>query len=116
MKQKRDYLEYLNDIHDAINKGISFIENMTFEAFAKDEKTQYAVIRAIEVVGEASKKIPTEIKNQSSEIPWKNISGMRDMLIHDYFGVNISVVWETANKDFPELIDKIYKLIQNYKQ
>ena len=103
-------------MNDALDKGMSFIKRMTFEEFSKDERTQFAVIRAIEVIGEASKKIPAEIKNQSSEIPWKNISGMRDMLIHDYFGVNISVVWETANRDFPELKDKIYKLIQDYKQ
>ncbi len=114
MKPKRDFLEYLNDILDAINKGIAFTENMTFEVFAKDEKTQFAVIRAIEVVGEASKKITNEIKNQSGEIPWKNIGGMRDMLIHDYFGVNINVVWETVSKDFPELKNKISKLIRDF--
>jgi uncharacterized protein with HEPN domain len=112
MKNQRDYTDYLNDIYESINKGIAFIEGMSFEDFSKDEKTQFAMIRVIEIIGEASKKIPTDIKNQSKEIPWREIGGMRDLLIHDYFGVNIQVVWETAKKDLPELKDKIQKLIQ----
>lgn len=76
MKNKRDYLDYLNDIYDSINKGIAFINEMSYEDFSKDEKTQFTLIRVIEVTGEASNKIPAEIKTQSQEIPWREISGM----------------------------------------
>lgn len=89
---------------------------MSIDDFSKYEKTQFAVIRVIDIIGEASKKIPCEIKAQSQEIPWQEISGMRDLLIHDYFGVNIQVVWETAKNDLPELRDKIKKLIQDFRK
>lgn len=85
---------------ETIEKGISFTHGISLSEFSEDDKTQFAVIRAIEIIGEASKKVPKEIKAQYSEIPWKDISGMRDKLIHDYFGVNIEVVWKTVDEDF----------------
>ncbi len=113
MKPKRQHIDYLNDIFDTINKGLSFVENMTYEEFCNDDKTQFALIRALEIIGEASKKIPSEIKSEYSAIPWLEMMGMRDILIHDYFGVNIKVIWETAKKDLPDLKEKIRKLVEN---
>lgn len=92
MKKGRTQLDYLFDIEEAINKGLSFLEGMSYIEFASDEKTQYALIRAIEVIGEASKKVSDEVKTNFSFVPWKEISGMRDKLIHDYFGVDEEVL------------------------
>lgn len=71
-----------------------------------------AVIRSLEVIGEASKKIPGDIKKEYSIVPWKSISGMRDKLIHEYFGIDTSILWETIKKRIPELADNLKKIYQ----
>ena len=103
MNKDRDFVIYLQDMLESTVKGISFIENMSYQDFSSDEKTQYAIIRAIEVIGEASTKIPKEIKSKFSQIPWREVSRMHNKLIHDYFGVNLEVVWKTGQEDLPTL-------------
>jgi len=76
---------------------------MSYEDSKGDKKTSYAVIRCLEIVGEAVKKIPTNIREQYSEIPWKEIGGMRDKLIHEYFGVDIGTIWDTIHEDLSPL-------------
>ncbi len=105
-----DFIVYIDDMLDAVKKGISFVEDISFPEFKVDDKTQFAVIRAIEIIGEASKKIPTEIKKQYREIPWKEIGGMRDKLIHDYFGVDIEVVGKTVEEDLHSLKPLLVKM------
>lgn len=82
---------------------------MRFEGFQQDEKTVFAVIRALEIIGEAAKNISEDMKAQHPEIPWRNVAGMRDKLIHEYFGVNNKVVWDTLQEDLPGLKEKIQK-------
>ncbi|GJQ61114.1 MAG: DUF86 domain-containing protein [Melioribacteraceae bacterium] len=115
MKRGRTHLDYLYDIEEAIQKGLSFIDGMSYTDFAADEKTQYALIRAIEVIGEASKKVSDEVKANFSFVPWKEMSGMRDKLIHDYFGVDEEVVWNTATQDLPELKKYINEILDSIK-
>ena len=80
---------------------------MTLEQFFADEKTAFAVMRALEIIGEATKNIPQSIKENYPDIPWKEMAGIRDKLIHDYFGVDLEVVWNTATEDLFELKEKV---------
>ena len=91
----RDFGDYLKDILDAIDETADFTEGMTFEVFAKDRKTINAVLRSLEVLGEAAKSIPDELRNKAPGVPWKYMAGMRDKLIHEYFGVDLSEVKRT---------------------
>jgi uncharacterized protein with HEPN domain len=97
-EQRRIVIDYINDILESIINIKTFLKDIDFPAFQKDIKTQYAVIRALEIIGEASKKVPKEVKENSSWIPWRFMVGMRDKLIHDYFGVDIEVVWSQQQK------------------
>lgn len=103
MTPRRVYLDYLQDIADAADKIAQFIAGMSYAQFVKDTKTSYAVIRALEVIGEAAKQVPSSIKADYPKVPWREIAGIRDKLIHDYFGVNLEVVWKTAIEDVPNL-------------
>ena len=103
MRPERTYKDYLADMLDAISKARRFVEGMTFEEFSADDRTSFAVVRALEIIGEAAKKLPPDIRARQPQIPWREVGGMRDKLSHDYFGVNLAVVWETLANDLPSL-------------
>ena len=114
--EERDPVDFLRDILDSINKIDSFIEGFEFDEFAEDNKTVYAVIRAIEIIGEATKNLPESLKKEHSEVPWRKMTGARDKMIHGYFGVDLEVVWSTIKEDIPSvkpLIEKILGEIEN---
>ncbi len=109
---KRDYRDYFQDIIDSINDIEAFIKGMHFEAFVGDRKTTNAVIRSIEVVGEATKNIPKSIRDKHPSVPWKKMTGMRDKLIHEYFGVDLEILWKTAKEDIPSLKSLIQEVLK----
>ncbi len=100
---KSEFLDYVEDIIEAMDNAMSFTGTMKYEEFVEDRKTVYAVIRAIEIIGEAVKRIPESIKSRYQQIPWRDMAGMRDKLIHEYFGVDPRAVWDTVKKDTPKL-------------
>lgn len=113
MKRQRILLDYVHDMYDNARKAMRFVEGLNFDQFREDERAQYAVVRALEIIGEASKKIPEDVRAQYPDIPWRAISGMRDKLIHDYFGVDIRVVWRTVQEDLPELIRHLEMMLRD---
>jgi uncharacterized protein with HEPN domain len=100
---KREFLDYVEDVIEAMSNSEEFVRGMEYEEFKRDQKTIYAVVRALEIIGEAVRKIPASVRNRYPEIPWKNMAGMRDKLIHEYFGVNLRIVWDAVQKDIPPL-------------
>jgi uncharacterized protein with HEPN domain len=101
---------YFIDIFEALDDIFCFCQDMDFEEFSQDRKTIYAVIRGLEIIGEAVKHIPEPLRRKYPEIPWKEIAGMRDKLIHAYFGVDVRLVWETVKQDLPLLKIELEKV------
>ncbi len=116
MRKKREIRDYVNDILENINKVQKFTSGIIYDEFIENDEKIYAVIRAIEIIGEAAKKIPVEIKSKYSDIPWKDISGMRDKVIHEYFGVDLKLVWTTAIKEIPPLKEKIELILKTLEK
>ena len=99
----RDYKQQLDDIHLAIRKIEKYTKDLSLQKFKNNDLVIDAVVRNLEVIGEASKKIPPEIKATTPGIEWKKIAGLRDILIHEYFGVDVEILWDIIENKMPEL-------------
>lgn len=111
----RVYTDYIQDVLDSIKEIEEFVSDEKYEIFVKDRKTINAVIRSLEVIGEAVKNLPKDIKVRYPNIPWSKMSGMRDKIIHEYFGVDLEIVWQTIKQDLPKVRPLIEKVLKNYK-
>lgn len=107
----RNWKFRLEDINDALEMISQYVEGMDYVSWEKDRKTIDAVIRNIEIIGEAASKVPENIQEQYSEVPWYQMKGMRNILIHEYFGVDINVLWKTIHGDLPSLKTKIDRIL-----
>lgn len=108
----RDYKIYLEDILDAIGKVLQYVGSQSFEDFSKDEKTVDAVVRNLEIIGEAAKKIPPEVSSRYPEIEWKKIGSLRDILIHEYFGVDKEIVWDVIRNKLPAFQKQVKTILR----
>lgn len=108
--------DYISDLLNAINEIEEFIAGMDFQAFSTDKKTTNAVIRSLEVMGEAAKQIPSDMRKKYPKVPWKRIAGMRDKLIHQYWGVDLEIVWTVITEEIPPvkpLIENVFNDLEN---
>jgi len=112
---KREIREILEDIIDSIERIKAYVENMSYDEIMTDLKTQDAVIRNIELIGEAAKQLPNNFTIAHSDIPWRAIAGTRDRLIHHYSGVNFDIVWAVIVNDLPSLRATLGEILQSEK-
>ena len=116
MTSPRDTIQFLRDIQQMMIHIQDFVTGMTLDLFITDIKTYFAVVRALEVIGEAAKQVPNEVRERHPDVPWKQMAGMRDHLIHGYFGIDANIVWETATKMIPDLLPLIGNAVSQEEQ
>ena len=114
--KKRDYEDYVQDILDSIVDMENFVKGLSFDEFSKDKKTVNAVVRSLEIIGEASKKVPESVRKQYPKLPWKEMAKMRDKLIHGYFGIDLEIVWKVLKDEIPPLTPIIKKMLKDSKE
>lgn len=107
----KEPIEFLQHIYDECAFLLSVNRNLSKDDFLNDETLKRAVVRSLEIIGEATKKIPADFKVKWDSIQWKNMAGMRDRLVHDYIGVNYSIVWDVLNNKIPELYKQIQEVL-----
>ena len=111
---KRQSQDYLQDILDAIDAIETFTSGIDFESFAQNLEKVFAVSRGLEIIGEAVKRIPDSVRSQYPDIPWRDIAGMRDKLIHDYFNADVRIIWKAVQEDVPMLKMMIANILEDY--
>ncbi len=112
MTSQRDLTDFLRDIVDAMSKIEGFVAGLDFGQFKRDARTHFAVVRAMEIIGEATKNISSAVRRRYPDVPWTKMAGMRNRLIHHYFGVDMAIVWETATRLIPKLKDALARVLE----
>lgn len=110
-----EFLDYIEDIIDAMEKAETAINGVAYERFATDFMINFVVVRALEIVGEATKRLPMSLRDQYPTIPWKDMAGMRDIIIHGYDRVNLKIVWKVVTQDIPQVKPQLLQILTDYE-
>jgi uncharacterized protein with HEPN domain len=113
---ERDYRDFLEDMAKYVEKGMSIVDNLDYDAFRGNEEKVLAAIRVLEVIGEAAKHVPPSVRESYPEVPWSGLARMRDKLIHGYFGVDAEVVWLSLNEDLPPLRESMLRIAKGLEE
>ena len=103
----------LNDIRQAIDRIEQYIKNLSFDAFSDDQKSVDAVVRNLEIIGEAANRLPDEFKEKYLEIEWYKVVGLRHRIVHEYFGIDLEIIWQILQKDLSELRQKLTQIMSS---
>jgi uncharacterized protein with HEPN domain len=110
-----EFLDYVEDILDAMDKAQILLEGVSYDQFEADFRIYFAVVRALEIIGEAAKRLPMSLRQQYPKIPWKGMAGMRDRIIHGYDNVDLEVVWDVVKQDIPKIKPQIRQILMDYE-
>ncbi len=109
---KRADMDFLADCKEAILRISAYTEDLSYEQFLEDKKTQDAVARNLEIIGEAAKNVSEELKRKYPQVPWQDLAGVRDKLIHHYFGVNFDIVWNIVRQELPNVLSQLEGILK----
>jgi uncharacterized protein with HEPN domain len=107
----RDYRLYLDDIRESCEKVLRYVGGLTFDQFVQDEKTFDAIVRNLEIIGEAAKHIPSEMRSRYPQVEWAKIAGLRDMTIHEYFGLDEDILWDIVQNQVGVLLEHVRQIL-----
>ena len=110
----REFMDFLEDILDGMNKAEILLEGVDYLQFQVDFRINFAVVRALEIIGEAVKRLPEELYQRYPDIPWKGMAGMRDRIIHGYNYVDLQIVWDVVKRDIPQIKPKIVQVLSDF--
>ena len=110
-----EFLDYVEDIADAMEKAEILLKSVTYDQFEADFRINFAVVRALEIVGEATKRLPMTLRDQYPNIPWKQMAGMRDRIIHGYDNVDLEIVWDVVMQDIPRIKPQIEQILKDFE-
>lgn len=112
LSMSRDILVYLDDIQESCKKVLRYTRDMNHKQFIQDDKTYDAVVRNLEIIGEAVKHVPENFRHRYPDVEWRKIAGLRDIVAHVYFGINDEIVWDVVENKIPQLLEQISGILE----